>query len=101
VPAEWVAGGGLLPGLPASVPLGLPRIPGSFHLRRRGLGILLGRTCGSPGLARPAAPGAQHDGRAARPRSWVPRPSGPGPVLRRRWQCGRARRRPGPGRRRR
>jgi hypothetical protein len=29
-PAEWVAGaGGLLPGLPASVPLGLPRIPGS------------------------------------------------------------------------
>jgi hypothetical protein len=42
-PAEWVAGaGGLLPGLPASVPLGLPRIPGSFHPRRRGAGHLLG-----------------------------------------------------------
>jgi hypothetical protein len=39
----WVAGaGGLLPGLPASVPLGLPRSPGSFHPRRRGAGHLLG-----------------------------------------------------------
>ena len=57
-----------------------------------------GRTCRSPGPARPAA-GAQHDGRAARPRSGVPRPGGPGPGLRRRWRCGPARRRPGPGRR--
>jgi hypothetical protein len=42
-PAEWVPGaGGLLPGLPASVPPGLPPIPGSFHLRRRGAGHLPG-----------------------------------------------------------
>jgi len=42
-PAEWVASAdGLLPGLAASVPPGLPRIPGSFHPRRRGAGHLPG-----------------------------------------------------------
>jgi len=62
-----VAGGGLLPGLPALVPLGLPWIPGSFHLRRRGAGHSLAAEHAEARVpARPAAPGAQHDGRAAR-----------------------------------
>jgi len=102
-PAARVAGaGGLLPGPPAVLP-GLPPIPGSSHLRRRGAGHPpgRGRTRPSRGPARPAAASAQRDGRAAQPRSRVPRPGGPGPVLGRRRRCGPAPRRPGPGRRRR
>ncbi len=79
-PAARVAGaGGLLPGPPAVLP-GLPPIPGSSHLRRRGAGHPpgRGRTRPSRGPARPAAAGAQRDGRADGRDGEFPCPAGPG-----------------------